>query len=142
MGHVGSRQLDPINRNILVWTEYWNDSVPGDLSHLSGFTVFMVFKVLTLQVVDYYGSFTYYLGFSLALTYSHTVGNITQEKTDVYTFSQLSTSTSFYIKMNSDYTDGTNISACLEVLEQCGQVLYPSDTFIICTLYSAGMLLL
>ena len=121
MGHVGSRQLVPINRNILVWTVYWNDSVPGDLSHLSGFTVFIVFMVLTLQGRLNFGSFTYYLGFSLDLTYSHTVGNIMQENTVVYTFSQLSTSTSYYIKMNSDYTDGTNISACLELIEICRQ---------------------
>ena len=61
-----------------------------------------------------------------------------QEKTVVYTFSQLSTSTSFYIEMNSDYTDGTNISACLEVIEQCGQEIYPSERHKTCT----GMLLL
>ena len=139
MRQVGSRQLVPINRNILVWTVYWNDSVPGDL-----FSVFIVFKVLTLQVLYNYASLTYYLGFSLALTYSHTVGNITQENTDVYTFSQLSTSTSYYIKMNSNYTDGTNISACLDVIERCGQEIETVSLYgyKICTLYSPGMLLL
>ena len=32
LGQVGSRQLVPINRNILVWTVYWDRLVPGDLS--------------------------------------------------------------------------------------------------------------
>ena len=105
---------------------------------LNGFTIFIVFKVLTLQVLDIYPSFTFNLGFSLDLTYRHTVGNIMQEKTVVYKFSQLSTSTSYYIKMNSDYTDGTNISACLEVIKLCRQEIGPSERHKTCT----GMLLL
>ena len=36
LGQVGSRQLVPINRNILVWTVYWDRLVPGSLSQLSG----------------------------------------------------------------------------------------------------------
>ena len=37
LGQIGSRQLVPIklcpnNRNILVWTVYWDRLVPGDLS--------------------------------------------------------------------------------------------------------------
>ena len=35
LGQVGSRQLVPINRNILVWTVYWDRLVPGSLSRLT-----------------------------------------------------------------------------------------------------------
>ena len=35
LGQVGSRQLVPINRNILVWTVYWDVLVPGSLSQLT-----------------------------------------------------------------------------------------------------------
>ena len=37
LGQVGSRQLVPINRNILVWTVYCDRLVPGDFSQLGQF---------------------------------------------------------------------------------------------------------
>ena len=46
LGQVGSRQLVPINRNILVGTVYWGRLVPSSLSRLSGvYCIFLYFIV-------------------------------------------------------------------------------------------------
>ena len=69
-------------------------------------------------------AFPRYFRYSLNLTYRLTDGNATQE---MYTFSRISTDNTFLTQLANDVTAGTNLSACIQIIEQCEQQLIGWD---------------